>query len=132
VKEDVQPTSRRTAQNLVTLPVLGFMGWGAFRSYNTYGADVMSGANTTKANGSERVKGVLPKGKIGKHEISRLVMGGISSEVGRIPRSDLCSILFKTIIPKKAYETLMLCEQAGINTINIGFPSNPLIRNIRS
>ncbi len=27
----------------------------------------------------------------------------------------------------KVYETLMLAENAGINTINIGFPSNPLI-----
>jgi hypothetical protein len=35
------------------------------------------------------------------------------------------SSLFKAYnTEKKVYETLMLAEQAGISTINIGFPSN--------
>jgi uncharacterized membrane protein YphA (DoxX/SURF4 family) len=128
-------SSRRDAiRNLATLPVLGFMGWGAFKSYNTYGADVTSGATIQlKQTSLGELKGVLPKGKIGKHEISRLVMGG--NLIGGWAHSrDLIYVpsLFKAYnTEKKVYETLVLCEQAGINTINIGFPSNPLIQKYK-
>jgi len=75
------------------------------------------------------LKGELPKGKIGKHEISRLIAGG--NLIGGWAHSrDLIyvSTLFKAYNTEpKVYETLMLAEQAGINTINIGFPSNPLL-----
>ena len=125
------PSSRREAlKNLATLPVLGFMGWGAFRNLNTYGADVMSGA-TIQVNqtGLSELKGALPAGKIGKHEISRLVMGG--NLIGGWAHSrDLIYVpsLFRAYnTEKKVFETLMLAENAGINTINIGFPSNALI-----
>jgi uncharacterized membrane protein YphA (DoxX/SURF4 family) len=134
-KENVDTTSRREAiRNLVTLPVLGFMGWGAFKNYNNYGADVMSGATIqVKQTALNELKGVLPKGKIGKHNISRLVMGG--NLIGGWAHSrDLIYVpsLFKAYnTEKKVYETLMLCEQAGINTINIGFPSNALIQKYK-
>jgi hypothetical protein len=66
---------------------------------------------------------------IGKHEISRLIAGG--NLIGGWAHSrDLIyvSTLFKAYnTEQKVYETLMLAEQAGINTINIGFPSNPLL-----
>ena len=126
-----KPFSRREAlKNLATLPVLGFMGWGALRNLTTYGADVMSGATIqVKQFGLGELKGTLPKGKIGEHEISRLVMGG--NLIGGWAHSrDLIYVpsLFKAYnTEKKVYETLMLAENAGINTINIGFPSNALI-----
>lgn len=135
VNETVPSTSRRDAiRNLASLPVLGFMGWGALKSYHTYGADVMSGATIQlKQTSLGQLKGVLPKGKIGNHTISRLVMGG--NLIGGWAHSrDLIYVpsLFKAYnTEKKVYETLMLCEQAGINTINIGFPSNPLIRKYK-
>lgn len=129
--EPVSPTSRREAlKNLATLPVLGAMGWGAVSNFKTYGVDVMSGA-TIQVNQAalSELKGELPKGKIGKHEISRLIAGG--NLIGGWAHSrDLIyvSTLFKAYnTEQKVYETLILAEKAGINTINIGFPSNPLL-----
>jgi len=134
-EQPVQSSSRREAlKNLATLPVLGFLGWGALRSYKSYGADVMSGATIQlKQTALKELKGVLPKGRIGKHEISRLVMGG--NLIGGWAHSrDLIYVpsLFKAYnTEKKVYETLMLCEQAGINTINIGFPSSALLQKYK-
>ncbi|MEZ5071598.1 MAG: hypothetical protein R2751_11675 [Bacteroidales bacterium] len=43
-------------------------------------------------------------------------------------RDPIYGILFKAYnTEKKIYETLMLAEQAGIDTINIGFPTNALL-----
>ena len=123
--------SRREAlKNLATLPVLGVMGLGAVHHFKSYGADVMSGATIqVKQTALNELKGELPKGKIGKHEISRLVAGG--NLIGGWAHSrDLIyvSSLFKAYnTEQKVYETLILAEQAGINTINIGFASNPLL-----
>ncbi len=122
--------SRREAlKNLATLPVLGAMGWGAFRHAGKE-VDVMSGA-TIQLNFTSlsELKGELPKGKIGPHEISRLVAGG-NLVGGWAHARDLiyASSLFKAYnTERKVYETLMLAEQAGINTINIGFPTNALL-----
>lgn len=131
VSQSEESTSRREAlKNLATLPLLGAMGWGAVNNFNTYGVDVMSGATIqVKQTALSELKGVLPMGKIGKHKISRLIAGG--NLIGGWAHSrDLIyvSSLFKAYnTEKKVYETLILAEQAGINTINIGFPSNPLL-----
>jgi uncharacterized membrane protein YphA (DoxX/SURF4 family) len=122
-------TRREALRNLATLPFLGVMGWGAFR-HGSKQVDVMSGATiqlnfTTLGN----LKGELPRGKIGDHEISRLVAGG--NLIGGWAHSrDLIYVpsLFKAYnTEKKIYETLMLAEQAGINAINIGFPTNAVL-----
>jgi uncharacterized membrane protein YphA (DoxX/SURF4 family) len=123
--------SRREAlKNLATLPVLGAMGFGAVSNFKTYGVDVMSGATIqVKQTALNELKGELPTGKIGKHEISRLVAGG--NLIGGWAHSrDLIyvSTLFKAYnTEQKVYETLILAEKAGINTINIGFTSNLLL-----
>jgi uncharacterized membrane protein YphA (DoxX/SURF4 family)/phosphoheptose isomerase len=122
--------SRREAlKNLATLPILGALGWGAFR-HSGNEVDVMSGA-TIQLNFKSLadLKGELPKGKIGPHEISRLVAGG-NLVGGWSHARDLiyADSLFKAYnTERKVYETLMLAEQAGINTINIGFPTNALL-----
>lgn len=123
--------SRREAlKNIVSLPILGFMGWWASRTNLKYNIDVMSGA-TIQLNQSvlKDLNGLLPKGKIGDHEISRMVLGG--NLIGGWAHSrDLLYVpsLFKAYnTEKKIYETLILAEKAGINTINIGFPTNALI-----
>jgi hypothetical protein len=126
---DVQSSRREALKHLATLPILGAMGWGAFR-HTSKDVDVMSGA-TIQLNFStlDKLKGELPKGTIGEHEISRLVAGG-NLVGGWAHARDLiyASSLFKAYnTEKKVYETLMLAEQAGINTINIGFPTNALI-----
>jgi uncharacterized membrane protein YphA (DoxX/SURF4 family) len=123
--------SRRNAlKNLATLPILGLMGVWAVKSNRKYGVDVMSGATIQlDRTALGELKGTLPKGKIGDNEISRLVLGG--NLIGGWAHSrDLIYVpsLFKAYnTEKKIYETLILAENAGINTINIGFPTNALI-----
>jgi len=121
---------REAIKNLATLPALGFLGWGAIVSRNKYEIDAMSGA-TIQLEGAKlsELKGVVPKGKVGKHEISRLIIGG--NLIGGWAHSrDLgyVSNLFKAYnTEKKIFETLMIAEEAGINTINIGFPTNEVM-----
>jgi uncharacterized membrane protein YphA (DoxX/SURF4 family) len=121
---------REILKNLAAFPILGFMGWGAIGNQKKHGIDVMSGATIqiNQASLSE-LKGVLPKGKLGKYEMSRLVLGG--NLIGGWAHSrDLIymSSLFKAYnSEKKIFETLRLAEDAGIDTINIGYVSNPLM-----
>jgi phosphoheptose isomerase len=71
------------------------------------------------------LKGELPKGKLGNHELTRLIAGG-NLIGGWAHARDLiyAGSLFKAYnTEKKIFETLMLCERAGINCINIGFPT---------
>ena len=123
--------SRRNAlKNLATLPFLGLMGVWAAKSNRKFGVDVMSGATIQlDRTALGELKGTLEKGKIGDHEISRLVLGG--NLIGGWAHSrDLIYVpsLFKAYnTEKKIYETLILAENAGINTINIGFPTNGVI-----
>jgi uncharacterized membrane protein YphA (DoxX/SURF4 family) len=126
---DIQNSRREALRNLATLPFLGAMGWGAIR-HAKKDVDVMSGA-TIQLNVTSLgdLKGELPKGRIGNHQISRLVAGG-NLVGGWAHARDLiyASSLFKAYnTEKKVYETLMLAEEAGINTINIGFPTNELL-----
>jgi uncharacterized membrane protein YphA (DoxX/SURF4 family) len=123
--------SRREAlRNLATLPFLGLMGIWAGKNHMKYGVDVLSGA-TIQLNRASlgELKGVLPKGKVNDHEISRLILGG--NLIGGWAHSrDLLYVpsLFKAYnTEKKIYETLMLAEEAGINAINIGFPTHVLM-----
>ena len=91
---------------------------------------MMSGATIQlKRAALGELKGELQKGKIGKYEISRLVLG--SNLIGGYTHSrDLMYVpsLSKAYnTEKKIYETLILAENAGINTINIDFGSNALL-----
>lgn len=126
-KEPVNNSRREAIKNLATVPALGVLGVGAFQSMNTFGVDTLSGA-TIKVGGADLkdLKGELPKGKIGDHEISRLVMGG--NLIGGWAHSrDLIYVpsLFRAYnTERKIFETIQFGEKAGINTINIGFPTN--------
>jgi len=127
-ENNLKVKSRREAlKNLATLPALGIIGWGAFHENKKYGVDTLSGATIQvgRADISE-LKGELPKGKIGEHELSRLILGG--NLIGGWAHSrDLIYVpsLFRAYnTEKKIFETLMLAEKAGINCINIGFPTN--------
>lgn len=134
ITEPTTNSRREVLKNLATIPVLGIVGWGAFREIRKYGVDTLSGA-TIKIGGADisQLKGELPKGKIGSHEISRLVLGG--NLIGGWAHSrDLIyvSSLFRAYnTEKKIFETLMLAEKAGINTINIGFPTNATMQKYK-
>ena len=130
-----QANSRREVlKNLATLPALGIIGWGAFRDNKKYGVDALSGATIqVGAADISELKGELPIGKIGEHDLSRLVLGG--NLIGGWAHSrDLTyvSSLFRAYnTEKKIFETLMLAEKAGINAINIGFQTNPLLQKYK-
>ncbi len=90
----------------------------------------MSGATIQlKQSALGELKGALPTGKIGDHVLSRMILGG--NLIGGWAHSrDLIYVpeLFKAYNnERKIYETLILAEKAGINAINIGFPTNALI-----
>ena len=131
----VSINSRREAlKNLATLPVLGIMGFGAYSSSKQYDVDVTTGATIRiKQTPLSDLKGALPKGKIGKHMMSRLILGG-NLIGGWSHARDLLytDTLFKAYnTEKKVYETLMLAEKAGIDTINIGFSSNAMLQKYK-
>lgn len=130
-KEASFSNSRREAlKNIAALPILGLMGWFADKNNRKYNIDVISGATIQLDRAAiGELKGPLQKGMIGKHQISRLVLG--SNLIGGFAHSrDLIYVpsLFKAYnTEKKIYETLILAENAGINTINIDFGSNDLL-----
>jgi uncharacterized membrane protein YphA (DoxX/SURF4 family) len=134
ISEPSSNTRRELIKNLSTLPVLGLMGWGAFASKKEYGVDVWSGATKQLQKlALKELKGTLPQGKIGKYEISRLVLGG-NLIGGWSHARDLiyADNLFKAYnTEEKIFQTLVLAERAGINTINIGYPTNPVIQKYK-
>ena len=121
---------REVLKNLVSLPILGALGWGANKTFKWYGIDSLTGATIqiNRLNLNE-LNGDLPKGKIGRYEISRLIMGG-NLIGGWAHARDLiyAESLFKAYnTEKKIFDTLILCEQAGINAMNIGYPTMPVL-----
>ncbi len=123
-------TRREALKHVATLPVLGIMGYEASTQLRKGGVDAFSGATRKIVVPTIKdLAGTLPKGKLGKFEISRLVMGG--NLIGGWAHSrDLIyvpslSLAYNT--EQKIFETLMLAEKAGINAINIGWPSNPVL-----
>lgn len=134
-ESDIQELShsdsrREVLKNLAALPVLGVMGFLASQNNRKYGLDVMSGATIQlKQSALGELKGTLQTGKIGNHVISRMVLGG--NLIGGWAHSrDLLYVpeLFKAYnTERKIYETIILAEKAGINTINIGFVTNALL-----
>lgn len=123
-------TRREAIKNLATLPALGVLGIGALHDHRNFGVDTLSGA-TIQIGGQDisELKKQVPTGKIGPHEISRLVAGG--NLIGGWAHSrDLIYVdsLFRAYnTERKIFETLMLLERTGVNTINIGFPTNELM-----
>ncbi|MCF7848764.1 MAG: DoxX family protein, partial [Kiritimatiellales bacterium] len=128
-------SSRRASlANLFVLPLLGAIGWGAHRHRKKFGVDVMTGA-TIQVGAADlgELKGELPKGNLGEHEIGRLVLGG-NLIGGWMHARDLryVSSLAKAYNnERRIFETLQLAELAGINSINIGFKSNAVLRKYK-
>lgn len=120
---------RELIKNLTFLPALTILGYGGLkRKFDN--VDALSGA-TIKLNTIDlgTLKGDLPKGKIGNVFMSRLVAGG-NLILGSSHARDLLyvnSLVKAYNTEKKIFETLMLAEQVGIDTINIGFLSGKLM-----
>lgn len=125
---------REALKNLVSIPVLGALGGGAWYTQKAYGIDATSGATIQLNRMSlNELKGDLPRGKIGNLNISRLIMGG-NLITGYSHARDLIyvnSLLKAYNTERKIFETLSLAEKAGIDTISIGYSATPLVVKYR-
>lgn len=130
----VNQNRREVMQYLAAAPIMGGFVYGTVRKYNWEKVNAITGASIQVSDARVKdLQGALPKGKIGKTEISRLFIGG--NLIGGWAHSrDLIyvSSLFKAYnTEKKVFETLQLAEQAGINTINIHHSQFPLFNKYR-
>lgn len=129
-QKDYSSSRREVLKNLSTLPLLGIMGLWAYKRNSKYDIDVWSGATIKLSqSGLGELKGVMPKGKLGKYEISRLILGS-NIIAGGLHARDLLyagSLCKAYNTEKKIFETLMLAEEAGINSVNISTSFNPVL-----
>lgn len=131
--QDLPPVSlsrRQILESLASVPVLGFFGILVAKKHRWNKVHAITGA-TIQASSLrlKDLKGKLPTGKVGPLQVSRLILGG--NLIGGWAHSrDLIYVpsLFKAYnTEKKVFETLMLAEKAGVNTINISKDQLPLI-----
>jgi uncharacterized membrane protein YphA (DoxX/SURF4 family) len=119
---------RKTLEDLISLPVLGVMGYTARKKYKWEKVHAITGATIKLEEVSLKdLKGKLPQGKLGKFNVSRVILGG--NLIGGWAHSrDLiyAPSLFKAYnTDRKVLETLEIAERAGINTflvVNIQMP----------
>ena len=116
---------RELLKGLVALPFYGGVIYAA-KTDHLFTADATTGATRVfKTYDLKDLKGVMPKGKVGNLEMSRLIMG--CNQIGATSHSrDLhyVSSLFRHYnTESKIIETFDLAERVGINTTNLG-PNN--------
>lgn len=131
----VEGLSRREAlKSLATVPVLGVFAGASFKKHNWDKVNAITGASIKVSDTRLKdLKGKLSIGAVGKCQVSRIILGG--NLIGGWAHSrDLIyvSSLFKAYnTEQKIFETLMLAEKAGINTINILHRQLPLINKYK-
>lgn len=122
MKKDNKCSRRQALKSIAILPLMGVAGREVFPRQVDSAAKLPSAA-------LQELKGVLPKGKLGNNEISRLIIG--SNPINGYAHSrDLAYVgsLFRAYhTEEKVFETLMMAEQAGINCIGSGFASLALL-----
>jgi hypothetical protein len=115
---------RKALKSIAMLPLMGMAGRDMLAETSGFDQPDVS---------LQELKGVLPKGKLGKHQISRLVIG--SNPINGFAHSrDLSYVgpLFRAYnTEKKVFETLNMAEQAGINCIGSGFASLALLQKYK-
>jgi len=113
---------RELLKGLITLPFYGGVMYAAAKSDPLNMPDASTGATLVfKSFDLKDLKGVMPKGKIGNMEVSRLIMG--CNLIGGWSHSrDLHYVgnLFRNYnTEKKIFETFDLAEKVGIDTTNL-------------
>jgi len=113
---------RELLKGLVTLPFYGGVMYAAAKSESLNMPDASTGATLVfKSYDLKDLKGAIPKGKIGKMEISRLIMG--CNLIGGWSHSrDLHyvgNLFLHYNTEHKIFETFDLAEKVGINTTNL-------------
>lgn len=120
---------RELIRNLATLPVLGAfvfavqrkIGWESYEEKNLKGTDAVSSATMKSFNFTslKDLKGKIPHSKIKNLELSRVILGG-NLIGGWAHARDLIYVskLVKAYhTDEKVFQTFLLAEQSGINTI---------------
>ncbi len=125
---------RELIKGLVSLPFFGVVIYSAAKAASLKSMDSGTGATMViKTFNLSDLKGTLPKGKIGKTEFSRIIMG--CNLIGGWAHSrDLqyVSSLFRHYnTERKIFETWSLGEQAGINTTNLTVEMYPFFNRYK-
>ena len=119
---------RRLLKNLITIPVMGGFSYAVLKNfgYESYEEKDLKVNATSSATlkfnnfaSLSDLKEQVPKGKIGKLEVSRLICGG-NLIIGYAHARDLIyvsSLVQKYFTQEKIWETIRLCEACGVNTI---------------
>lgn len=127
-------TRRKILESLVSLPVLAVFAYLVRKKHTWYKVHAITGATIQASYKKLRDrKGQLPMGKVGNYQVSRIILGG-NLIGGWAHARDLIyvSSLFKAYnTERKVFDTLMLAEKAGINTINISDSQLPLINQYK-
>ena len=113
---------RMLLKGLATVPFLGGVVYAALARDTAIDPDALTGATVAlKRYNLKDLKGSLPKGRLGDIEMSRLVLGCNLMGGGAHSRDlDYVNDLSKYYnTKKKIFETLALCEQAGIDVTNM-------------
>jgi len=125
---------RDLLKGLISLPFLGGMILGSTLRNKDVEPDVLAGATIAlKKFDLSEIKGILPKGKIGNLEVSRLILG-CNLIGGWAHARDLlyANQLFRQYNSEsKIFETLNICEQAGINCTNMVNQFYPLLNKYK-
>jgi uncharacterized membrane protein YphA (DoxX/SURF4 family) len=125
---------RELLKGLISLPLFSGMVIGAALRNKSVEPDVLSGATIAlKKFDLSELKGELPKGKIGNLEMTRLILG-CNLIGGWAHARDLlyANQLFRQYNSEnKIFETLNICEQAGINTTNMVNQFYPLLNKYK-
>jgi hypothetical protein len=104
---------------------------GAVMAFGADAGGQKTRAAEASATGGPAAKGTVPTGRIGKLEISRLILGG--NLIGRYSHVRDLSYVMQLVnrynTDAKILETLALCESMGINTITANLTSD-LIRRL--
>lgn len=152
LKADVGRIERREVlKHLATVPFLGALAYGvirktrmeSFEEQNLLDASsgatqrfvqqIQAGSNHValadlkgkKFDEMSAIEGKLPKGFLGSMEASKLIMGGnlISGYVHSRDLIYVSSLVQNYHQKDRVFKTLMMCEQAGVNTLL----SNPVV-----
>jgi uncharacterized membrane protein YphA (DoxX/SURF4 family) len=122
---------RDLLKHLAFLPFLGGFTWAFTNNKKLMGFDAIS-SSTIRLNqlSLNELEGAIPVGDLGgKMPVSRLILGGNLIQNNSHSRDLLyVNSLFKAYnTDKKVFDTLMLAEKAGINTVNINVNIGPRI-----
>jgi uncharacterized membrane protein YphA (DoxX/SURF4 family) len=133
-QSEISEGRRSVLKGLAGLPFVGAVMYTASANAARNELDGSTGATMTlNTYNLNDLEGVMPKGKIGEHEISRLVMGcNLISGYAHSRDLHYVGSLFRHYnTEKKIYETFNLCEKAGVNTTNIVLSNFPFFNNYK-